>query len=105
VEPAFFLCGTVFRKSEKKERLRKIRVIEQVTLDGVIQAPRARRRRRLTLRRMGGAHHDPAAASRRCFRSSVGPSNLRYLERLLAQSPQKSHGGQPERGDEIRRNS
>ena len=41
--------------------MRKIRIIEHISLDGVIQAPGGpKRRRRLPLRRMDGAAFDPA---------------------------------------------
>jgi hypothetical protein len=86
--------------------MRKIRIIEHISLDGVIQAPggpgedgdypygAACRPGR------GRGHHRGAP---RGFRSAAGPRNLRYLERLLAECREKSAGGQPERGDEIRR--
>lgn len=92
------------------ERRRHEKDHEQISLDGVIQAP-------------GGPnedgdyphggwavpHSDPAVreahrrGARRGFRSAAGPPNLRYLERLLAESREQSDGGQSERGDEIRR--
>ena len=92
------------------ERRRHEKDHEQISLDGVIQAP-------------GGPnedgdyphggwavpHSDPAVreahrrGARLGFRSAAGPPNLRYLERLLAESREQSDGGQSERGDEIRR--
>ena len=56
---------------------------------------------------MGGAAFRPGGGrgyrrgAWRCFRSAAGPPNLRYLERLLAESPEQSDGRQSQRGDEI----
>ena len=58
---------------------------------------------------MGGAAFRPGRerghrrGARRGFRSAAGPPNLRYLERLVAESREQSDGGQSECGDEIRR--
>src|ERR1019366_5021405 len=90
--------------------MRKIRIIEHISLDGVIQAPGGPKEDG-DYPHGGWAvpHSDPARGrghrrgARREFRSAAGPPNLRYMERLLAESREKSDGGQSERGDEIRR--
>ena len=90
--------------------MRKIRIIEQISLDGVIQAP-------------GGRDEDGdyahggwampffdtaiARGHRRGagqeLRSAAWPPHLRYLRRLLAEGRERSDSGRSERRDEIRR--
>src|ERR1700688_4781634 len=91
-------------------KMRKIRIIEQSSLDGVIQAP-------------GGRDEDGdyahggwampyfdtamgeaiAAAQGRSFDLLLGRPHLRYLRRLLAEGRERSDSGRSERRDEIRR--
>lgn len=47
----------------------------------------------------------PSSRAKASLRSVAGPPNLRYLQRLLAESPEQPNGGQSERGDEIRRDA
>jgi hypothetical protein len=75
--------------------MRKIRIIEHISLDGVIQAPGGPEEDPNGFKYGGwaGPHADPEAGgghrrgSRRGFRFAAGPASLRYLERLLAERP------------------
>ena len=81
--------------------MRRIRIIEHISLDGVIQAPGGPKEDG-DYPHGGWAvpHSDPAvgetidAAHGEAFDSAAGPPNLRYLERLLAESREQFDGRQ-----------
>ena len=75
--------------------MRKIRIIEHISLDGVIQRRRTGRRRRLREWRMDGTVSKPGWAGGRRrgtgqeLRSAAWPPHLRYLGRLLAEGRER----------------
>ena len=87
--------------------MRKLKIIEHISLDGVIQA--LRRRRRFPLQRLDRALSDPrwpGGNHRRAWRelrSAAWPPHLRYLVGLLAKGAEQSDGGPPQCGNQIYR--
>ena len=89
--------------------MRKLRIIEHISLDGVIQAPGGKGEDGdYPYGGWSAQYDDPelgeaiVAAHRRALRSAAGSANLRYLERPLAES-EGSVRGRYKRGDEIHR--
>ena len=88
--------------------MRKLKIIEPISLDGVIQAPGGPNEDRDCP--YGGwtlPYRDPAvgkavlAAHSEPLRSVAWPTHLRYLVGLLAEGPEQPARGQPECGHEI----
>ena len=82
--------------------MRNIRIIEHISLDGVIQAPGGPKEDSSGGFKYGGWSaplSDPeggkaiVAAHGDAFRSAAGPPHIRYLEQLLAHRSEESDDG------------
>ena len=89
--------------------MRKIRIIEHISLDGVIEPGGPNEDSDYAHGGWTAPYRTPAGAAGRRrgtgqgLRSAARPPHLRSLVRLLAEGAEQSDRGRPERRDEIRR--